>query len=171
MKKLFLAAFAVLAFTSVNAQGFGALAGFSNVSADFDGESESESGFHLGAFAQFELAESISLQPEVTYTMAGDFSAIGLNVIGRYAVSEEFNIQLGPQVGFVGGDVGDFLDAFEDTTKLNIGLAAGVGYDINENFMVQARYGFQLNNHYTGDGDFDIKFNTLSVGIGYKFGG
>ena len=172
MKKFFLcAAVAVFAFTSVSAQNFGALAGFSNVSADFDGESDSEAGFHIGAFAEFELSEEFNLQPEVTYTSAGDFSAINLNLIAKYSVSEEFNIQLGPQIGLVMGDVADLLDLIDDSSKLNLQLAAGVGYDIDESFSIQARYGFQLNNHYTGDGDFDIKFNTLTVGVGYKFGG
>jgi hypothetical protein len=96
MKKLFLAAFAVFAFASVNAQEFGALAGFSNVSADFGGESDSEAGFHIGAFAQLELSDQFSLQPELTYTAAGDFAMLNVNAIAKYAVSEEFNIQLGP---------------------------------------------------------------------------
>ena len=169
MKKLFLAAFAVIAFTSVNAQDFGVLAGFSNVSADFDGDSESEAGFHVGMFVELLVSEEFKVQPEVTYTVAGDFSAINLNIMAKYAVSEEFNIQVGPQIGFVGGDVGDALDLIDVSTKLNLQLAAGVGYDINEDISLQARYGFQLNNHYTGDGDFDLKFNTLTVGVGYKF--
>ncbi|MBV7270356.1 outer membrane beta-barrel protein [Winogradskyella luteola] len=172
MKKLFLAAFAVFAFASINAQQFGALAGFSNVSADVSGaDSDSESGFHIGAFAEFELSDTFDLQPEVTYTSAGDFAALNVNAIVKYSFSEDFNIQLGPQIGFVMGDVADFLDELDDTTKLNLQLAAGVGYDIDENFSVQARYGFQLNDHFTGDGDGEIKFNTLTVGVGYKFGG
>ena len=171
MKKLFLcAAVAVFAFANVNAQEFGVLAGFSNVSADFDGESDSESGFHIGALAEFDLSEEFALQPELTYTSAGDFSAANLNIIAKYAISEQFNIQAGPQVGLIMGDVADLIDSFDDSSKLNLQLAAGVGYDIDENFFVQARYGFQLNNHYTGDADFDLKFNTLTVGVGYKFG-
>jgi opacity protein-like surface antigen len=69
------------------------------------------------------------------------------------------------------GDFADFLDSIDDTTKLNLQLAVGVGYDIDESFFVQARYGFQLNDHFTGDGDGEIKFNSLTVGVGYKFGG
>jgi len=172
MKKLFLAAFAVFAFTSINAQSFGALAGLSVVSVDFEGlGSDSETGFHIGGFAEFELSEQFMLQPEVTYTMAGDFSALGINAIAKYAVSDEFNIQAGPQFGFVGGDFGDYLDSFDDTTKMNIQLAIGAGYDIDENFSVQARYGFQLNNHYTGDADADLKINAFTVGATYNFGG
>ncbi|MDC1504068.1 porin family protein [Winogradskyella sp.] len=174
MKKLFLAAFAVFAFASVNAQDttFGATAGLSILSPDVEGgDADSETGFHIGAFAEFGLSDKFSLQPELTYAMAGDISMIALNAIAKYHVSEEFNIQFGPQIGFAGGDDIDAIEDLlgDDFTNLNIQLAVGVGYDINENFFAQARYGFQLNDHFTGDGDFGIKINTVTLGVGYKF--
>jgi opacity protein-like surface antigen len=174
MKKLFLAVFAVFAFTTMNAQdtNFGATAGLSILSADVEGaDSESETGFHIGVFAELGLSDTFSIQPELTYAMAGDVTMIALNAIAKYHVSEEFNIQVGPQIGFAGGDDIDALEDFlgDDFTKLNLQLAVGVGYDINENIFAQARYGFQLNDHWTGDGDFGIKINTITVGVGYRF--
>ncbi|MBC3847802.1 porin family protein [Winogradskyella echinorum] len=174
MKKLFLAAFAVFAFASVNAQSFGALGGLSMLTAKaeaggFDA-SDSETGFHLGVFAELEVSDQFAIQPELTYTIAGDVSIIGLNAIAKYNVSEEFNIQLGPQIGFIGGDVGDAIDDFDDDgTKLNLQLAIGAGYNISEELFVQARYGFQLNDHYTGDEDASFKISGFSAGVGYRF--
>ncbi len=173
MKKLFLAAFAVFAFASVSAQTtFGATAGLTILSPDVEGADEdSETGFHIGVFTELGLSDDFSIQPELTYAMAGDVSMIALNAIAKYHVSEEFNIQLGPQIGFAGGDDIDDIEEFlgDDFTKLNIQLAVGVGYDITEDIFAQARYGFQLNDHFTGDGDFGIKINTITVGVGYKF--
>ncbi len=173
MKKLFLAAFAVFAFASVNAQDttFGATAGLTILSPDVDGlDADSETGFHIGAFAEFGLSDSFSVQPELTYAMAGDISMIALNALAKYHITEEFNIHAGPQIGFAGGDDIDALDdAIEDFTKLNLQLAVGVGYDITEEIFAQARYGFQLNDHFTGDGDGSIKINTLTFGVGYRF--
>lgn len=174
MKKLFLAAFAVFALASVNAQDtkFGATAGLSILSPDVDGaDADSETGFHIGAFAEFGLSDQFSIQPELTYAMAGDISMIALNAIAKYHVSEEFNIQAGPQIGLAGGDDIDALEDLlgDDFTKLNLQLAVGVGYDITEDIFAQARYGFQLNDHWTGDGDFGIKINTITVGVGYRF--
>lgn len=175
MKKLILAAFAVFAFASVQAQTFGALGGLSLYSGSGD-VSGSETGFHIGAFADFELSDQFGLQPEVTYAMAGDYSAIGVNAIAKYAVSDEFSIHAGPTFAFVGGDVGDGLDAISDafdidTTKLNISLAFGGSYDISEELFVQARYGFQLNNHISESDAGDFKYNVFTVGVGYRFGG
>jgi opacity protein-like surface antigen len=175
MKKLFLcAAVAVFGLSNVNAQdtSYGVLGGLSILAPDVEGaDADSETGFHIGAFANFGLSEAISLQPELTYAMAGDISMLNVNLIGMYNVSEEFNIQLGPQIGFAGGDDIDALDELigEDFTKLNLQLAVGVGYNFTENLFAQARYGFQLNDHYTGDADFGININTISLGVGYKF--
>lgn len=175
MKKLLLtAALAVIGFTNVNAQDttFGALAGLSILSPEVDGgDVDSETGFHIGAFAELGISDTFSLQPELTYAMAGDISMFSINAIAKYHVSEKFNIQAGPQVGFAGGDD---IDAIEDAlgddfTKLNLQLAVGIGYDITENIFAQARYGFQLNDHFTGDEDFGIKINTITVGVGYRF--
>ncbi|MEM5566221.1 porin family protein [Psychroserpens sp. AS72] len=176
MKKLMLlAAVAVFGLSSANAQevAFGALGGLSiqSLSVDLGGgldATDSETGFHIGAFADIGISDEFSVQPELTYSIAGDFSMFSVNAIAKYSVSEEFNIQLGPQVGFAGGDAFDALGD-DDITSLNLQLAAGAGYDINENIFVQARYGFQLNDHYTGDGDFSWQVNTISLGVGYKF--
>ncbi|WP_299228756.1 porin family protein [uncultured Psychroserpens sp.] len=175
MKKLMLlAAIAVFGLTNVNAQEttFGALAGLSILTPDVDGvDTDSETGFHIGAFADIGISESFSVQPELTYEMAGDISLLNVNAMAKYHVSEEFNIQLGPQVGFAGGDDIDALDDLlgDDFTKLNLRLAVGAGYDITEDIFVQARYGFQLNDHFTGDGDGSVKINTLNLSVGYKF--
>ena len=170
MKKIFLLLF-VLTFYSVNAQKIGVLAGFTSQMFDVDGaDSESESGFHLGVFTNFDLSEKIGLQPEVTYSSVEDFSMISINGIFKYHLSEDFNLQLGPKIGFAGGDIADALDELlgDDCTKLNLHLALGLGYNFSDNLMAQARYGLQLNDHFTGD-DGGIKVNTLSIGLGYKF--
>ncbi|WP_282043503.1 porin family protein [Winogradskyella flava] len=174
MKKLFLAAFAVFAFASVNAQDttFGATAGLTILSPDVEGgDVDSETGFHIGAFAEIGISDQFSIQPELTYAMAGDISMIALNAMAKYHVSEEFNIHAGPQIGFAGGDdIDDIEDILgDDFTKLNLQLAIGVGYDITEEIFAQARYGFQLNDHFTGDEDFGIKINTITIGVGYRF--
>jgi|SRR5690554_517489 len=179
MKKvLLIAAFAVFGLGISNAQetSFGVLGGFSIVSMDFDfgdfaSGSDSETGFHIGAFADLGLSDQFSIQPELAYTMVKDLSFFNINVIAKYYVADGFNIQAGPQIGLAGGDLIDYWDDLsDDFSKMNLQLAIGVGYDFTEELFAQARYGFQLNNHYTGDvDDVHLKFNTISVSVGYKF--
>jgi len=169
MKKLFLcAALAVFAFTSVNAQDFGVFANFASNS--FDG-GDSASGFSFGVLADFEISEEFSVQPEVAYTTSSvddaSYDLININAMARYHVSEEFSLLAGPQIGFAAGDIPDALDdAFgDDFSSMNLQLAIGAAYDVTENIFIQARYGFQLNEHVDGIGS----VNTLNAGVGYRF--
>ena len=168
MKKLFLAAFAVFAFASVTAQDFGGFANFASNS--FDGM-DSASGFNVGLLADFEISEDFSVQPEVAYTTSSvddaSYDLINVNAMARYHVSEDFSLLAGPQLGFATGDIPDALDdAFgDDYSSLNLQLAIGAAYNVTENIFVQARYGFQLNEHVDGIGS----VNTLNAGLGYRF--
>lgn len=168
MKKLFFAAFAVFAFASVGAQDFGVFANYASNS--FEG-GDSASGFSFGVLADFEISEKFSVQPEVAYTTSSvddaSYDLININAMARYHVSEEFSILAGPQIGFASGDIPDALDeAFgDDFSSMNLQLAIGAAYDITENIFVQARYGFQLNEHVDGIG----AVNTINAGVGYRF--
>ena len=47
----------------------------------------------------------------------------------------------------------------------------GAGYDINDKFFVQARYGLELTNRYSGplSNSLSVRANTFTVGVGYSF--
>jgi len=97
MKKLFLAAFAVFAFTSMNAQEvkFGAKAGVNLATLGGDAEDvDGRTSFHVGGVAEIIISEKFSVQPELL------FSSVG--------VKEEYSESFG------GIDV-----KFEETLKLN----------------------------------------------------
>lgn len=170
MKKLLLSVIAMAAFVSfTNAQEtkFGATAGFlsANAKVEFMGISvtDSESGFYVGAVADFGISEKFHIQPELAYASFGDGSALLLPIMAKFYVSEKFNIQAGPQLVFNLEETGD------DYSSMYIDLGAGVGYDISEKFFVEARYAFQLNDAYTGDEDFSTKIGFLNIGVGYYF--
>ena len=166
MKKLLLtAAIAVFTLSSVNAQQIGVLGGITSLQTAGDLDSDSETGFHLGVFTEFDLSDTYSIQPELTYSSVDEEDMISVNGIFKMSVSDNFNLQAGPQIGFF---LGDAFDG-DDFTKLNFQLAFGAGFDISDNLIAQIRYGVQLNNHYTGDADFNAKVNALSVSLGYRF--
>ncbi|GAB5563997.1 MAG: porin family protein [Winogradskyella sp.] len=170
MKKLFFAALAVFAFANINAQdtSFGLSAGY--ISNSFDG-GDSASGFSVAAFAEIDLAESFSVQPELGYSNSSvddaTYNLFNVNALVKYNVTEELGILAGPQIGFASGDIPDALDELfgDDFSSMNLQLAIGASYDITENIFVQARYGFQLNEHVDGIG----AVNTINGGVGYRF--
>lgn len=170
MKKLFLVAAAVFAFSySSQAQDvrFGATAGYLNargsVKADGVSISASESGFYIGAVADFNVAENFNIQPELLFAVVDESNGLMLPILGKFAISEKFNLQAGPQLVF------SLEDTPEDFSSVEFDLAGGIGYDIDDDFFIEARYTFQINNSYTGSEDVKVRSNYLTVGVGYKF--
>lgn len=151
MKKLLLTALAVVGFVvSSNAQEkprFGVTAGYINttikVSGDGMSASVDESGFFVGANADFKLSDVLHVQPAVLYASVDEADFLHIPIMFKYYVAEQFNIQAGPQGSL-------FLEDTEDTiNSFGLDLGAGLGYDINENFFVEALYAFELTNSYT----------------------
>ena len=169
MKKLILcAAIAAFGLSNVNAQSqFGVMAGYANItekiSLDGDSVSGSESGFFIGGLVDITVSEKFHVQPEVLYTNASDLSFLYIPVLAKYMVSEEFSILVGPQANLILEEVADGYNSF------GVDLTFGTAYNFAENFFAEARYGFEITNRISDGGDLKDRFNTLHIGIGYKF--
>lgn len=169
MKNLFFAAIIAVSLTTVNAQEveFAATAGYLNASGKVKTSglsvSASQSGFYVGGVADFTLSEVLHIQSELLFANVGGDSGIIIPIMAKYYVTDAINIQAGPHFDIAAGSLPT------DFTSLGISLGAGLGYDINEEYFVEARYSFQLNDYYTGDLDIKSTTNSLLVGVGYKF--
>ena len=115
MKKSFLTLLVAFFALSAFAQLSGGLKAGLNL-ANFSGDVSDNSmrvGFHAGAYATFNLSDKIGIQPELLYNSVGtkfedvdgdvDFvlNYISIPVMLLYNASENVNIQVGPQFGFL----------------------------------------------------------------------
>ena len=174
MKKLFFIAMIMIAVVNTaNSQNskFGTTGGFHNLSikASSSGISASAdaSGAYAGFFGEFELSESLNIQPEVQFAIVfsdGESSEqIVLPIMFKYYVSEQFNVQAGPQLDFA-------LNAGPGINTFGIALGFGAGYDFSDKFFASGRYGLGLSNRLAdAPSGVNVKFNTIQVGIGYRF--
>lgn len=206
MKKLVLsAAAAVLGIMGVDAQNantealqLGVRAGYnlSNLSGDLADEidTKSLSGFHIGLFTEFPVAPRFSIQPEVMYSTQGaKFEGMGseatlrtqyLNVpvLAKFYVAEGFNLQAGPQIGFLTGaeyqvDGADDIDVSDNMKGTDFGLLFGAGYKVAQGVTIDARYNMGLSNTLDEDANVDEGVGTdqewkngvFQIGIGYQF--
>jgi len=168
--KLHLCLLALFTTFSISGQDFNlsALSGYLNIDTTFEFEGESfdfdtaSSGFYFGLQSEFNLAEKIDLQPEIVLGIIKDRNALYLSLLGKYNVTENFGLLLGPSFNYV---LEDFVDDYQ-----NFGITANIGasYDISDTFFAQAKYSIQLNNYYNGDNDIISRANFLLIGIGYK---
>lgn len=205
MKKIILSSLLVLAvsFTYAQKAEFGIKGGLNIANQSFSGDgSPSPSsiiGFHIGGFVDIKIDEKFSFHPELLYSTQGskfDFvvdegegifytentfllSYINIPVMFKYYATEKFNLEAGPQIGFLvdsklktevlGQSITqDAKDLFE---SVDFGLNLGAGYDFTKSFSAGVRYNFGLTNVMeTESGDnSEVKNNVLSISVGYKF--
>lgn len=207
MKKNILSLLLVLAFGFSYAQKaeFGIKGGLniSNFSGDTGGiDFKSSVGFNVGAFAAIKLSEKITLQPELLYSLQGakavnveaqnggllytgdikfNLSYINIPLMVKYYVADKFNLEVGPQIGFLtSAKTSTKLDGFSQTVNqdikdsfesLDFGLNFGVGYDFTKNIFAGIRYNLGLANiAKTQPGDNSKIHNSVfSLSLGYKF--
>lgn len=157
MKKLLLLTFILSLFTIDAQEGPSVKFGLNSAIVSFDGESESETGFYIGIGYEFELSGNINFEPAFTYAMVDDYDALNIPLLFKYGVSDEFSLLGGPQIMYL-------LDDDADDAAFGLDLAFGLSYDINDDFYLETRYGFQVSRD-SGDS----KLNTFNLGIGYRF--
>lgn len=132
------------------------------------------------------MSDAISIQPEVLYNSVGakvedqegegDFvmDYVSIPVMLLYNVNEKFNIQVGPQFGFLtkaevkaDGGSADVKDFFTGT---DFGLNIGAGLNFGK-LNAAARYSLGLSNVIDSDGDYTGKNNVIQISLGYKLFG
>lgn len=150
----------------------------------YDGASKSYTGtnFHAGGFLNFKVNETFSVQPEMLYnsckySLEGtDFTLnyLSIPVMFLYELSDgKFNIQAGPQVGFMlSTDPSEIKDSKLFTTSdftLNLGAGANI-----DRVTITLRYGVGLANvvgselkNQVGSG-LSVKNNNLQISLGIK---
>jgi opacity protein-like surface antigen len=207
MKKIILSTLLVLAFGFTYAQKaqFGLKGGLN--SSNFIGDTEGMDfkprvGFNVGAFAAIELSEKITLQPEILFSTQGaeaenveafvngsiytgdvkfNLSYINIPVMFKYYVADKFNLEAGPQIGFLtSAETSTKLDGFNQTVdedakdyfeSVDFGFNLGAGYDFTKNVSAGIRYNIGLSNVFktqSGD-DSKIQNSVFSLSVGFKF--
>ena len=192
MKKFILLLLLMAVSMGMNAQEtsrFGLTAGLLNTNVDFDFtlsnfSATNNTGFYIGAVADVPLSEKFHFQPELTYGSAGDLGFIFLPAMLKFYAAEGFHLQAGPQFAFsttlndIKNDVTaavelideDFADSIESILRnFGVDIGFGAGYDINENFTIQARYSLELTNRYNGPGSGLLTLNAQQLMVGFVY--
>ena len=200
---MLIAVIALLSLSNVNAQDvkFGAKTGLnlSNYTGDVE-NSETKIGFNIGAFVEIGLSDKFTFQPELLFSTQGAKSedsegsdsfeqtikANYLNVplMLKYAVSDKFALEFGPQIGFLlsanregtqtfDGNTDIINEDFKDSFKsIDFGLNFGASFDIVENIFIGARYNLGLANildFEDMDSDDKAQNSVFSISVGYRF--
>jgi hypothetical protein len=185
MKKgLLLVAFLIFAAAAQAQLGVRAGIGSSNFS-----NGDVQRGFtslirpHFGAYYGMQATEKLTVEPGLFYAGKGistvndankefkeSLSYLDIPVLARYAVNEDFNVFVGPQVGFLlARTYTEESLKITDTAPVGgyeIGGVLGVGYQLTADFNIQASYDFGIVPFKYFEAD--VNNTLIKLSIGYK---
>ena len=182
MKKCFFILFLCIGLGYGNAQkvGFGMTGGYLQTSVvtkyqlrEVVGKQEvkftdSDNSVYLGVLVDIPFSDALAMQTEFLFLNdAFDSDFLKLPMSLKYFPVERFYLLGGPQLTYT---LDEKREIFK---KLNFGVGAGFGFDINESMFIQTRYNLQLNNYVkesdSRNGSASTRLNFLTFGFGYKF--
>lgn len=187
MKKIiFLSAFTVIASFTQAQISYGVKAGvnLTKFSGSDIGDNQFLVGFAGGGLINYKLADAISLQGELLYSLEGasykgegsskiKASYINIPILAQYNHASGFYAETGPQVGFLisakqsyNGNSNDIKDDFK---KINFSWGLGAGYKLTNGLGIGARYNLGITS--IADGDANVKLGGFHIGLSYTFGG
>ena len=192
MKKIFtiLTVVALATTTSFSQAQFGIKVGFNNSAigssdSDMNELISSKSGMQFGGIAMFELSDAIQLRTGAIYSQKGatllDEITVALDYLEvpadfAFMLGDGgFSLSAGPYFAFLMSSKYKFdgeSEDMEDMNSMDLGLNFGASYLINEQILIDARYGMGLMNlDSDSDSDETILNGALQISVGYMFGG
>jgi hypothetical protein len=185
MKKIFLLIVMAGSFAAANAQiSYGVKGGLNvaNIGGEDVDDNKAKLGFHLGGFVNVPVAERISVQPELVFSAQGakfegdskyNLDYLNVPVLARYTIPSGFFAETGPQLGFLvsakaknDGDKTNVKDYFK---KTDFSWALGVGYLMQSNMGVSARFNLGLSK-LDEDGQSKVFNRVFQAGFFYVLG-
>lgn len=198
MKKIVLSAFVIgCMFVNATAQTvkYGVKGGvnFASISGDLANDTDMgiKTSIHIGGVAEVTIFDRFMLQPEVLFSSQGarySYSELGIPtdaidrinyvnvpVMGKFYITDGFNVQAGPQVGFLlSGE--EELEAAGITTKedikdklkkIDVGVGFGLGYKLSAGLFFDARYNLGLLD--IAETAFDNSNSVIQLSVGFLF--
>jgi len=194
MKSLILSLIILFACSLVNAQEdlvFGAKAGI-NISdlVSPDGSADDISKrlqYHAGIFGSTMITDEFGAQLELLFSSQGGtelnefadskiritVNYITLPILAKYKVVEGLFVYLGPQIGIAVSSQGNVLEGrfkgklenMDDTNRVDIGIALGASFAVNEQMFVEARLNAGLTDIEKDEPVFKNQVIQLAVGF------
>lgn len=146
-----------------------------------DLESSSITSFHGGAFALFKFT-AIGIQPELLFSQQGSkiedintgdleelkMSYMTIPVMLKFYLPGGFNLQAGPQFGFLNSAELDGNDIKDELKSSDISANVGVAWDAPFGLVFDARYNIGLSDISDNSALGELKSGIFQFSIGYK---
>ena len=140
-----------------------------------DVNSSNKTGYHFGAFSLFKFGK-LGLQPEVIFSQQGskvnlgdwDTKYINIPIILKLYLGGGFNLQAGPQFGFLNKAELDGNSIEDDLKNADVSIGMGLGWDAPMGFKFDARYNMGVSDNSDDPAYATIKSQVIQISIGYS---
>jgi opacity protein-like surface antigen len=181
LKKLIVIAIILFSTSFLQAQKarFGVKAGLNLTTIDGYSDAKMLASYNAGLFSEIEVTHRIGVQLELMYSAQGakfekttnTLNYVNVPVLFKYYLFNGlFNVQAGPQIGFLVSSKSDIKNYSDTLNKSDFSFLIGPGYNFTDDLSVDARYYYsftQLNK--TGNNNLDTRNSVFQINIGYKF--
>ncbi len=164
---------------------------YATIAGDDTDNFDGKIGLNIGGYAEFNVADRFSVQPEVFYSQQGtkysdsdgfdgkiNLDYINVPVMGKFYVSDGFFLEAGPQIGFlvsakdkfdspISGE--DDIKEFIKNTDFSGNVGAGYQFESGLNIGARFSYGFSNINDFEDTENFSNNNCLFSLLFGWRF--
>ncbi|HEX3166339.1 MAG TPA: porin family protein [Chitinophagaceae bacterium] len=134
-----------------------------------------KTGYHLGAYSLFKFGK-LGIQPEFIFSQQGsrvdlgdwDAKYINIPVILKLYLAAGFNLQAGPQFGFLNKAELDGNSIEDDLKIADVSLGMGLGWDTPIGLKFDARYNMGLTDNSDDPAYEIIKSQVFQLSLGFR---
>jgi hypothetical protein len=125
-----------------------------NFNSDFE-----NNGFAIGSSYEFFPEKKIGIKLDGIYSFNEEQNHLIQSVYFRYTLFKKLNLLAGGTgVHFFGANNSSFKE-------ISLGYSYGISYDLGKNLLIETK----LFNFSNVAKDFDVSYNSMLIGIGYRF--
>jgi hypothetical protein len=140
-----------------------------------DIKTSNKTGYHFGGYSLFKFGK-LGLQPEIIFSQQGskvdlgnwDTKYINIPIIVKLYLAAGFNIQAGPQFGFLNMAELDGNSIEDDLKKSDVSLGLGLGWDTPVGLKLDARYNLGLTDNSDDPAYETIKSQVFQLSLGFR---
>ena len=139
-----------------------------------DIHTSNKTGYHLGAYSLFKFG-NLGLQPEFIFSQQGskvdlgdwDTKYINIPIILKIYLGGGFNLQAGPQFGFLNKAELDGNSIKDDLKNADVSIGLGVGWDTPVGLKLDARYNLGVTDNSDDPAYETIKNQVFQLSLGF----
>lgn len=117
-------------------------------------------GFAIGSSYDFNPRKKFGINLDGIYSINDEYDYITQSLYLRYTFFDKLSILAGPTAVHFFGDSDSFFN------EISYGYSLGISYNVGKNLLVESKL-YDFSN--VGSSGFDISYNSMLIGIGYRF--